>query len=121
MADAMRKIEQKLKISNFPKDVMICDIGGNWETHVKSEENRRVHCCNSLLDFRDAQRKMNRMLNLKKYVEESVTLRRDVVDKAKMVEEDNREISCNLRDDKIAVAMDIHSIYDVDVYDLVNT
>nr|CAY39850.1 putative 145K replicase protein [Beet soil-borne virus] len=154
MAAAMRKIETDLVLSLFPKNSVIYDIGGNWATHAKCNDGRKVHCCCPILDYRDAQRKMTRMLNFHKFISDSSEIPPDVREKAEMIAEDNAIITANVRegdlnssalngrwfcqnkfedcvfdprdilmgetakDDVMIYAMAIHSIYDINVYEL---
>lgn len=101
MAAAMRKIETDYVLSMFPKNSLIYDIGGNWATHAKRGDEKRVHCCCPILEYRDAQRRMNRLLNYKKFVDDSENLSVEVARRARMIDDDNDKIEQNLKAGKL--------------------
>ncbi|BAA94802.1 helicase [Sorghum chlorotic spot virus] len=143
-AAASRIIELDILLSKFPKDKFVYDIGGNWASHVKRNDNRRVHCCCPILDFRDAQRKSVRWASIEKFVAEKESIPEDLGNKIKQLYSDESRIRENVRkQDLRAEAMDgvwycqnkfedcvhnvanaaaiaIHSIYDIEIEDLVD-
>ncbi|CAB57883.1 replicase [Oat golden stripe virus] len=143
-AAASRKIETDLILSRIPKNANVYDIGGNWATHLKRKDLRKVHCCCPILDFRDAQRKTTRWLSVEKFITDRNELMPEVGEKLKEIQEDENFISGNLRKGLVepkfltgkwycenkfedcvfkaekAYAMAIHSIYDIALDDLAN-
>nr|ALT22313.1 polymerase [Soil-borne virus 2] len=148
MAAAMRKIETDIILSAFPKKCTIFDVGGNWATHAKRCDDRMVHCCCPILDFRDAQRKTTRMLSYNKFIEDAKELKPAVARRAEEIAEDNSRIVGNIlkgeryseamdgkwfcqnkfedcvfgensKDTSLKVGMAVHSIYDIHLIDLV--
>nr|WIW79884.1 replicase [Beet virus Q] len=92
MAAAMRKIETDLVLSSFPSEAFIYDVGGNWATHAMRSDKRFVHCCCPILDFRDAQRKMTRMINYTKFIESSKELDPATAERAERIRDDTKRI-----------------------------
>nr|AAF18329.1 148K protein [Soil-borne cereal mosaic virus] len=143
-AAASRKIETDLLLSRIPKKSWVYDIGGNWATHVKRNDGRKVHCCCPTLDIRDAGRKTTRWASIEKYQDEKETIPAEVGEKLKRIQEDENSIYANLKAGRCqpehlngkwycgnkfeecvftadrAYAMAIHSIYDIDLMDLAN-
>ncbi|ALT22299.1 polymerase [Colombian potato soil-borne virus] len=96
MAAAMRKVETDIILSSFAKNGVVYDVGGNWATHAKREDGRTVHCCCPLLDTRDAQRKMTRMLDYKKFIDDAETLSAEKAAVALQIEKDSDRIRTNV-------------------------
>nr|BBJ37187.1 152-kDa protein [Japanese soil-borne wheat mosaic virus] len=143
-AAASRKIETDLLLSRMPKNANVYDIGGNWATHLKRKDTRKVHCCCPVLDFRDAQRKTTRWLSVEKFLSEKDSISEHCGQKVLEIQEDEDRISNNLRKGAVApedltgrwycenrfedcvyraekaYGMAIHSIYDISLDDLVN-
>ncbi|BAA34693.1 150KDa protein [Broad bean necrosis virus] len=144
MAAASRKIETDIILSWFPTGAWIFDIGGNWATHACRRDERKIHCCCPILDYRDAQRKTTRVLRIEKLVEE-INMVTSTGRKIQRILEDEEIISSNIKAGKFnsedmngmwycqnkfencvfkpegrAYAMAIHSIYDIDLHELVD-
>nr|BAG50442.1 p153 [Chinese wheat mosaic virus] len=143
-AAASRKIETDLLLSRIPKKSWVYDIGGNWATHIKRNDGRRVHCCCPTIDIRDSARKTVRWASIEKYLDEKDEIPTEVGERIKRVQADEIKIYENLKNKRAqpedldgkwycgnkfeecvfraerAYAMAIHSIYDIDLMDLAN-
>lgn len=106
---------------------------------------RKVHCCCPLLDFRDSQRKTVRWIAVNNFIENCPSINPETGQRMKEIYDDNKRISdSSLKGDvspeamngrwfcqnkfedcvfeaEEAYAMAIHSIYDIDLTDLVDT
>nr|ANI85380.1 150 kDa protein [Soil-borne wheat mosaic virus] len=143
-AAASRKIETDLLLSRIPKRSWVYDIGGNWATHVKRNDGRKVHCCCPTVDIRDSARKTVRWASIEKYLDEKEEIPPEIGERIKRLQADEDKIYANLKAEKAqpedldgkwycgnkfedcvfradrAYAMAIHSIYDIDLSDLAN-
>ncbi|WAB51676.1 ORF1 [nege-like virus 1] len=78
LAAAVRTLEHHLLLdyvnydadSNYvPEgyDDYVCDVGGNFSTHIKMGRTR-IHCCNPLLDYRDVARRRLRIAEVMRFL-----------------------------------------------------
>nr|AJF45323.1 RNA-dependent RNA polymerase [Potato mop-top virus] len=99
MAAAMRKIETDVIFTSFPKNGVIYDIGGNWATHAKRDDGGFVHCCCPILDFRDAQRKMTRLIDFNRFIDDAKVVSAEKAAVAAQIKKDCDLISENAKKD----------------------
>nr|QZA75382.1 replicase [Peanut clump virus] len=143
MAAVCRTLETLYIKSLLPvKDTVVWDVGGNWLTHVKYASDQNVHCCCPLLDYRDAMRKQERLLNLELFARNGKEKTEEFDDCYRQIHtfESQRRIALNSKASvvcndkyccdvfqncsyepekgKMRVAMGVHSVYDMSLQDL---